>query len=516
MESWGDTSPHRSPAIWPIWFSLLRPANARLALYVITCSSCGQTEKSAFARVGAVTICTGCKKPIQLRKEDIKRSFRLRTDIDDDLFKVAVVQHSAPEEIAAKVEAHVEPEDLHESVTDEGEHVEEHHDATALAAIAETRAETERRSESARRRRTTPPPPPSLSGAELAQHLARARGRRTLLIVGGLGAVAVVALIFIIAAMSGGNGPTTPPPDPQKDSRLVTVDPTKDQGTKIGPVPDPNKDKSLPPDPTKDTTKVEPPKPPPVVRLKAYPMGIDRWQNINEPYRMVVSGGPVAVLNQTTQVLPDGSRQFRAEVGSKATGASVLATVNLINDEDRVYARFERPLVLLDTGKPRMLELAIPLELARSMATLECSVQPIDTNIASPRLLDDTLAEVMTPGETAVLKLSGLNSSSYVLKETVFVLQAVDETGHVLRQWRMKYPHPVDAKTWVRFEAEVLLEGGGAMPKWRVLAAGLATGEAQPDPAKDKGDPPTKTPVNPDERPIKDPIIRPGRGLFDF
>ncbi|MEX2213882.1 MAG: hypothetical protein WD768_07130 [Phycisphaeraceae bacterium] len=488
-------------------------------MYLFTCSSCGHGEKSPFARVGAVTICVGCKQPIQLRQEDIKRHFRLKTDLDDELFRVAMVQHSSPEEIAVKAEAHHDPAELelHEAVTDEGEHAQEHHDATALAAIAEGRAgraESERRTDSARRRRAAPPTPPSLSGAELAQHLARARGRKTLMIGGGLGVAAVILLVVVISLMSGNTAP--PPTDPNKDTNIAVTDPPKDQGTPVIPVVDPNKDKSTPPpDPTKDKTTVVPP-PPPVVRVKAYPMGIDRWQNVNEPYRAVPIAGGVAVLNQTSEVLPDGNRLFRAEVGSKTSGASALATVSLVNDEDRVYARFERPLVLLENQQPRTLELSIPVELARSMATLYCSVQPIDTNVANPRLLDSTLAEVINAGEPAVLKLSGLNNSTFVLKETVFVLQAIDEGGRVQRQWRMKYPHPLDAKTWVKFEAEVLLEGGEQMPKWRVLAAGLPTGAEVTDPPKDKTEPEPPV-VRPDERPLKDPIpIRPGRGLFDF
>lgn len=481
-------------------------------MYTVTCSACSHPEKSPFARVGAVMVCPSCKAKVQLRVEDVKRQFKLRIDPEDELFRVPQVLH-APEDaamgaaaaLAVALDAAPTPQPMPE--------LEIHEDHSELAAEAERRADATRR----RKPKAQAIVKPGLSSGELAQHLAQKRKTKSLMIAGGVGLAAVIAIIIVLSSGSG-NKPT----DPNKDGSIVVVDPNKDatkDGTSL-PTTDGSKDKTVgtkdgsvvtpPPDPSKDKTVVVPPKAT-VVRVAAVPLGIDAWQPVNEAFHASGGGDRVLVINETSEKQDNGGHLFKAEVVSQGI-SSALVTVSLVNDEDRVYARFERPFFLLDGKKSRPLQLTIPSELMGGATSICWNVQSIDTHVTNPTLLEDTLAEVIKPDASPVLKVSAYNSSNFVLKDAAFVVQGVDAAGLITSQWRLKFPAAVDARSWVKFEVELPPTDLKKYASWRVLGAGLPVGSAvEPPPVVTPETDPAK------ERDPKEPIPpRRGKGLFDF
>jgi len=98
-------------------------------MYAVTCSSCSHVEKSPFARVGAVMVCPSCKSPVQLRVEDVKHQVKLRTEGDDDLFKLTPL---AVEEAAAATTALEEPT-VKQTTTIKATDLEIHEDQAELA-----------------------------------------------------------------------------------------------------------------------------------------------------------------------------------------------------------------------------------------------------------------------------------------------------------------------------------------------------------------------------------------------
>ena len=472
-------------------------------MYTVNCSACNHPEKTLFARVGAVMVCPACKAKVQLRVEDVKRQFKLRIDAEDELFRVPQVQH-APEDAAvgaaAALAVALQTEEIPQPLPEP--EVQEDH--------SELAAEAERRADAARRRKTKTQGIASSGpgGAISAQQQAHNRKLKSMAIASSVVLAAVIGIVIVLSSGSGSNKVV----DPNKDG-VAVVDPAKD-GSTPPPTTDGEKDKAggskdggkvAPPVPNKDKAVVIPPKVT-VIRVPALPLGIDAWQNVNETYRANNGGDRVLLINETNEKLDNGGQVFKAEIVSRGI-SSALVTVARVNDEDRVYARFERPFFLLDGKNSRPLNLSIPSELVGAATSVCWSVQPIDTHVANLTLLEDTLAEVIKPEGSPVMKVSAYNSSSFVLKDAAFVIQGVDAGGQVASQWRLKYPESVDARSWVKFEAELPPTDLKKFASWRVLGAGLPVGSAvEPPPV-----------VTPDEREIKkDPFAPRSRGLFDF
>ena len=519
-----------------------------LRMYHVTCPSCGHVERSAFARIGAVLVCPNCKAKSQLRVEDVKRQFRVRTDVDDELFRapvpppVPVAPPAEPvsaevalEEPAHEIAAALEEASAEQSLPFEME-ADAGHDHEALAEHADLAAEarTKRRPKSSVAAPSTREPG---GAAALAQSLAKRRHQNTAVMLVGV-AVLLVGGIFAIVKFMGGGG-TDPGPiaskdlerdggatDSAKDGAAPVTDggkpkdgAIKDGSSKDGvsvkdgsPVKDGSSVKdgkdSVKPDPTKDKNPA--PVPPAVARVDAAPFGIDAWQPVNEPFHMIEPTTRVALVNEMRETTTTGEQAIKAEVTSQGVIPSALVSVSLVNDEDRVVAKFERPVVLLDGKKNRPVNVVIPRDLMNPALTVHSSVTPLDTQVKRIAMLDDALATVHEPGKSPVLKLAAINTSDYVLRDCVFVIQAVDAAGQVLRQWRLKYPNPVGAKQWVRFEAQLVGELASMPAEWRTLAAGIPDGEAVPPPPPD--------PVKPDPG-ERDPKPLPPRrrpGIFDF
>ncbi len=517
---------------------------ASFRMYHVTCPSCGHVERSGFARVGAVLVCPSCKTKSQLRVEDVKRQFRIRTDVDDELFRwpapPPVVEPPPPPvpaapvveepvlEIAAALEAATEPQPLpFEEEPD--------HDHEELAQQADFAAEA----------RTRRRPRPSNSGAvsarepggaaALAQTLAKRRHRNTAVLLVGMFVLLVGGIIAIIKIMGGGGADPGPIASRDHERDGGQVDSGKDGSSPItdgakpkdavakdgSPKDGASKDTvavkdgtaikdGVKPDPTKDKNP-SPPQPVPVARVDAAPFGIDAWQPVNEPFRMIEPTTRVALMNEMRETTTTGDQAIKAEVASQGVIPSALVSVSLVNDEDRVVARFERPVVLLDGKKNRPVNVVIPRDLINSSLTVHAAVMPLDTQIKRIAMFDDALATVLEPGKSPVLKLAAINTSDFVLRDCVFVIQAIDAAGHLQRQWRLRYPNPVNAKQWVRFEVQLVGELAAMPAEWRTLAAGIPDGEAVVKP-------PTPDPVklDPEER---DPRPQPPRrrpGIFDF
>ncbi len=477
-------------------------------MYSVTCSSCNHVEKSVFARIGAVMVCPVCNTPVQLRVEDVKRQVKLRTEGDEDLFKVAPVPQEEPVPAAA---AGPMPEfELHED-------------------HAELAAEATRRADAVRKRKPKAQPiitgKPGLTGGELAQHLADKRRNKSLAVGAGVGIAALIGVV-VLMNMIGGD---TPPakdgavvinpdnPDNKNGSQDAATNPAKDltkDGSTTKP-PDSMKDKTLVSKdggnpaiaPDKDKAAVIPP--PATLRLPALPLGIDAWQPVNEPYRHPAAGDRVLLINEVREPGDSGQQVFKAQVVSQGV-ASALVSIALVNDEDRIYARFERPYFLIDGKAPRPVQLAIPSELWTSTSSICWQVQPIDTHITNLTLLEDTLAEILQSEQNLVLKISAYNGSNFQLKDAAFVIQGISAEGQISCQWRLKFPKEADARSWLKFEAE--LPAGNttsSISSWRVLGAGLPVGAAVAPPVIEHL-PDTK------EKPKNPPPLRTGRGLFDF
>jgi len=474
-------------------------------MYLVHCSSCGQAEKSLFARVGAVITCSACKAVVQLRAEDVKRQFKVRNDLEDDLFRVPQVQRATEE--------HAAPAVTEEAVATEPTMVEEIHEDHAELAV-----EAERRADAARRRKTKAQPivKTGMSSGELAQHLAAKRHKQTAGILIGVAAVVIIGIIFIVSAASNKNGATkdggndvavkdgSPAADGTKDGAVVPSPPVTD-GAKDGSVA--TKDRTVvTPTPNKDKTIVVPP--PAMVRVPAVQLGIDDWQPANESFTASPAESNILLVNETNETLASGEHVFKADIVSDGV-ASALVSVALVNDEDRVYAKFERPYFLLESKKARPLRLVIPKDLIGSSTGVHWAVHPIDTHVKNPTLLADTLAEVTRNDSKPVIRIDAYNPSDRPLKDSAFVIQAMDADGQIVSQWRLKYPSEVGAKSWLKFESEL----PAAIPKnaasWRVLGAGIATGEVAVAPP-----PPDTTPKERDPKEYVPP--RRGKGLFDF
>lgn len=478
-------------------------------MYSVTCSSCSHVEKSVFARVGAVMVCPACKTPVQLRVEDVKRQVKLRTEGDEDLFKVLHVQHEEPVTLPAPAAPAAPMPEL-----------ELHEDHAELAAEATRRADAVRKRKPKAQAIVTSKP--GLTGGELAQHLADKRRNKTLAMGAGVGVAALIGVLILMNATGGGN--TEPTQDSSKDGAVV-IDPLNKDGspatskdaTKDGSTtpPDSTKDKALATkdggtpvvDPTKDKAVVIPP--PATLRLPALPLGIDVWQPVNEPFRHTAASDRVLLINDVREPGDSGEQVFKAQVVSQGV-ASAVVSIALVNDEDRIYARFERPYFLIDGKSPRPMKLTIPSELWSGSTSVCWQVQPIDTHITNMKLLEDTLAELIKDPAETVLKVSAYNASNFQLHDAAFVIQGIDQAGQVASQWRLKFPKEVDARSWVKFEALLPKVKPASYTSWRVLGAGLPIGtevappviEHQPDPK---------------ERDPKEPVPpRTGRGLFDF
>lgn len=486
-------------------------------MYAVTCSSCSHVEKSPFARVGAVMVCPSCKSPVQLRVEDVKHQVKLRTEGDDDLFKLTPL---AVEEAAAATTALEEPT-VKQTTTIKASDLEIHEDQAELAHAASRRAETQRKQKPKAQAITRP----GLSSGELAQHLAQKRKKKTMLVGGGVALAAVIGLVVLLSSM-GGNG-TGPGKDTNKDGNLAVIpdpltpkdgsavtskDATKD-ATKDGSTPLPVKDSAITKDagksvdPTKDKSVPVPPAA--ALRITALPLGIDSWQPVNEPFRPVAPGSRVLVINDVREEGGGGGQLFKAQVISQGV-ASALISVALVNDEDRVYARFERPHFLIDGKTPRPVQLSIPPELWSATSSVYWQVQPIDTHLTNLTLLEDTLAEPIKDEKEVTIKISAYNGSNFQLKDAAFVIQGIDSTGQVASQWRLKFPSAVEARSWLKFEAQLPGAAAKDVNSWRVLGAGLPSGTAVEPPVIEHQ-------PDPKERDPKEPVIpRRGRGLFDF
>jgi hypothetical protein len=481
-------------------------------MYTVTCSACGQAEKSLFARVGAVMVCGGCKAKVALRAEDVKRQFKIRTDVDEELFRVPQVHREEP---PAPIEAEAGSAEMSESI---------HEDHAELAVEAERRAEAARK----RKPKGQAIVKAGMSSGELAQHLAKKRRAKTAGVLVAVGVLVVAGVVFIISAASNGRPSGT---DGTKDTAIKagTTDGSgkdggaSDGGAKDGAIAvvppikdglkDGVKDKSVaskdgtatPPEKDKDKKTVVPP-PAAMVRVTAMPLGIDEWQTVSEAYRSAPVDGSVMLVDETNEKQDTGEQLFKARIVCRDGVASALVSVTLVNDEDRVYAKFERPFYLLEGKKARPMTLVIPKELVSSGTSVYWTVQPIDTHVKNATLLEDTLAEVLKAEGKPVLKVSAYNPSDRGLKDAAFVIQALNGAGQITSQWRLKFPQEVGAKSWAKFEAELSPVDVKAVATWRVLGAGIPSGDAAAPPP----------PLPPEERDPREPVRPRGRGLFDF
>jgi hypothetical protein len=400
-------------------------------------------------------------------------------------------------------------------------HVAHDHEATTITngRSSSSRSRSKRTGADSRARAAAANTGVQLSGAQLAKKLAK---RRKLITMTWMSAavVALVAGLVVMINMVGGNksgkdagtvtfdGATDSDKDSAKDSSkdggkdgsFATSDSghkdnsvkdksstkdkasTKDRGASKDKVstkdkkPPPSKDKATGPD------KVRPVKPKMVV-AKAMLLGDRKWNFNNESFNAL---NPLFDQPETTVLFVDAARNndvlkkgqwLSGKIISDVTAVGAVLDVKLVNDEDRIYARIQRTIPMLEAKKPRDVRLLIPKKLLPGLAMVDWSVAPIDTQVRKPILLSDGLAQIKEGAKGLVLNVSALNPAHMKLSQAMFVIQQMTDSSTVQNQWRARYDQVIGSRKWIKFEVEMpenISAKEAQQSQWRVFAAGIA------------------------------------------
>ena len=57
---------------------------------------------------------------------------------------------------------------------------------------------------------------------------------------------------------------------------------------------------------------------------------------------------------------------------------------------------------------------------------------------------------IVYPTAKPLLRIDAFNPSERLLKDTAFVVQALEADGQIVSQWRLKFPGEISAKAWVK------------------------------------------------------------------
>lgn len=510
-------------------------------MYSLTCPSCEHRARSPFIRLGAVVKCASCGTKVQIRAENVRRQVKIKPQYDkDDLFTVAVVERAIEEELSTPAPTEAAPPPAPESVAadaDQGhahDHSHDHAHANDHSPhLQEIAAATK--------------PPPSRTRSKVKAKVkakakaaaAQQRNNMSAVYIGGGAVLAVVLIIVAIMMLTGGSN------DPAKDSTtdggtkdtLVTKDgPTKDAvnvnkdstATKdsrpVQTKDDTGKDANVKKDgnsknPTKDRTKDNSKDggtkdgktvvPPVTVTIKAEPIGKLTWQNQSTSFQPAIPVSAVTLNNVTRKTSGNGAT-FSADVTVQQMVLSAIVQLALINEEDRVYARFDVPVTMLDSKQPRKLQIDIPAEYLTALEHLHWEVSDVSSPSKQMVMLADGLGEFVKQASDAEVRISARNPDGRELTKTGFALAAMDIDGRLLGQWKLDYDKAIGANERVEFVASVPMPNADKVNRWAVYAAGLPSNA--PPVVTNTNQPPKPDPDDRNPRPFRPS----GRGIFDF
>lgn len=499
-------------------------------MYSLTCPSCEKKTRSPFIRIGAVVNCAECDSKVQIRSEHVRRHIRIKPELDeDDLFTKAIVERAIEEEItASSPQAEASPASTPDadlaSITETPMVEEEHPDLHAIAAvtappkhdandIATTalRASTTRSSPRKRKKQKTGPSPMMLAGG---------------------GVLAVGLIIGVIAMLSGGgNGTDSTTRDASTKDSIATKDSsavvpnkdatqpkkdgkngTKDQ-SKVGKK-DGKKDGKKATKDGKNTKDGKAVPRPSIVKLKAESLGTPAWQMTSVSFRPSIPANLVQLENVKRQNTDTGAT-FSADVTANQLILSALILIELINEEDRVYAAFEVPVAMLSATQPRKVYLDVPAEYLGALDYVHWEVTDVAPPKAQMVLLTNARGEITTNGDQSTVKVFSKNPDKRELIKSGFILAATDIDGRLLGQWKMDYDKSIQGNANIEFTTSVTIADAKKVKKWAVYGAGLPENAPPVVPITNPNNSTSQPPKNPDDRDLK-PIRRPRRNIFDF
>ena len=290
------------------------------------------------------------------------------------------------------------------------------------------------------------------SGAQqMASQLARKRQANHLVLFSCIFAAVVAIPTIITLIVMSGNDPVTPPDE-------------DDGGTVVVPDPIP-----LPPDnghtpPKKDIV---------VAPDELIESG---WQRIDDRYAMVQP--PLEIINE--KLLPPAN----GETDMMYTGAVINKSphmisggklfLNLVNADNRVYARREYPVGLLPSqGK-------FPFRIPVTPAHIEHLVltQWIvhgQTGSKKSIEIENVNTELRKKGSTEELFIKG-RGNGRKLKDASFVITALDGNGHVVGRWRAQYKYAIGADKDFEFMVSLPINLMSAVENWNVVGEGRPMG----------------------------------------
>lgn len=357
-----------------------------------------------------------------------------------------------------------------------------------------------------------------------------------MLLVGG-GVLAIGLIIGVIAMLSGngdGTGGTTD--STTRDASTKDSLATKD-GSAVVPTKDatqPNKDGKK--NGTKDRSKVGKkdskkdgkkatkdgkntkdgktgPKPS-IVKLEAESLGTPAWQMTSLSFRPSIPASLVQLEN-IKRTNTDTGATFSAEVTANQLILSALVQIELINEEDRVYAAFEVPVAMLSATQPRKVYLDVPAEYLGALDYVHWEVTDVAPPKAQMVLLADARGEITTNGDQSTVKVFSKNPDKRELIKSGFIIAATDIDGRLLGQWKMDYDKSIKGNAKFQFTTSITMADAKKVTKWSVYGAGLPDKAPPVIPVTNPNNSTKQPPKNPDDRDLN-PIRRPRRNIFDF
>ena len=215
-------------------------------------------------------------------------------------------------------------------------------------------------------------------------------------------------------------------------------------------------------------------------KIQAQVLATKRWRVVDEPYVSPVHVGPVQIVDEQVVVTDRGRLEFSAQVKTTGDPPVHLATADLalVDFDERIFARREVELVVLNHLQPRQIRVKIPGDLAKRTMRVTSSVRgtmPAPDSI----VIQGALVEAIGEGSQTSVRVVVSNPSDSGLAQAHFIVMALNDEKQPLARWRMDWPWPIGPRQQIVFTAQTPVEAGWGVHRWAVVGVGRM-GEAGP------------------------------------
>lgn len=403
-------------------------------MYDLICPACKHVVELPFARIGAQAVCRGCAHRFTVQKETVKRKVAIPDDTGNDgdnplLLGQPATKPPPPARAAGAAASATEPRPAAAAAED-------------AAPDAPPKPQTDPDLKPIQPVVAHQEPSPDVQRL-IARHRARRQRRQRIMIavISGVTLVALMIGYFVFSSYTRN----------QSDSSVAGGDDNQ-----------PLEELAL------EGT---------VINSNRTPASF--WEEVDDDADAEVEppDSPATIRGGELEAGADGRVMFTGEVevaGYRIIEEATLS-VMLIDDADRMYARYRTPLHLLSPSSRdarRAVRIAVPSGLVRRADRVMTHID-VEKEMPGGTMFDKVVYEPVGGGSYAAVKVQAFNPTAGSMNRAVFHITAYNAAGVPAARWTVQWHKPIGGRQRVEFAALTPVKAEWQVASWDVIGAGV-------------------------------------------